>query len=630
MSDELLPPSIETAELTWQDGVPESSRFGDVYFNREDGLAESRHVFLRPNRLSERFESVPARGSFVVAESGFGTGLNFLATWQAWRERATNPTAILHFVSVERFPLQREDLVRALALWPELTPLAAELADKYPPLTRGAHRILLDGGRVRLTLYLGDIQEAWQALQFKADAWFLDGFSPARNPEMWLDQALAMIRAHSKPGATLATFTSVSRVRRTLESAGFTMQVIPGFGRKRDMLAGTLPVEVELNQDQAPPSVAIIGAGIAGCLLARNLAERGIPVTLIDSATGPGAGASGNRQGATYVKLGVEFNDQTELALTALCFSQRFYARFRDQYWHPTGLLQLAWSEQEQDRQRRFLNRNAYPVEVFYPVDQHQAGQLTGVPTQTGGLWFPGSGWLEPAKLCTELAAHPLIRQHFQTDVRQLQRLNSTWAIKPATGPDMITDRVVICAGHLTPALLPVSGRFRLKKIRGQVTHLESQTLTSPRSVICGPRYLNPVQDGVAVVGATFDLRDDNPDPTVVSHEQNLKELTDLLPGILRDAEGLGESVEGRVSFRCATHDYQPVADELCDSRGQVSQNLFMFTGLGSKGLTYAPLLAEYLADRLSGQPQCLPARLMRRLASQRLHQAEKSETNSG
>lgn len=630
MSDELLPPSIETAELSWHEGVPESSRFGDVYFNREDGLAESRHVFLRPNRLAERFEAVPAEGSFVVAESGFGTGLNFLATWQAWREHATNQSATLHFVSVERFPLQRDDLVRALALWPELASLAAELADKYPPMTRGAHRILLDGGRVRLTLYLGDIKEAWQGLQFKADAWFLDGFSPACNPEMWLDQALAMIKAHSKPGATLATFTSVSRVRRALESAGFLMSISPGFGRKRDMLAGTLPAEVSPNHDHIPRTVAIIGAGIAGCLLARNLAERGIPVTLIDSATGPGAGASGNRQGATYVKLGVEFNDQTELALTALCFSQRFYTRFHDQYWHPTGLLQLAWSEQEQDRQRRFLNRNAYPAEVFYPVDQHQAEQLTGVPTLTGGLWFPGSGWLEPAKLCAELAAHPLIRQQFQTDVQQLQRLANAWSIKPATGPEMVSDRVVICAGHLTPSLLPVSGRFRLKTIRGQVTHLESQSLTSPRSVICGPRYLNPAHGGVAVVGATFDLRDDNPDPTVASHKQNLKELTDLLPGILKDTVGLEESVEGRVSFRCATHDYQPVADELCDSEGQVSPNLFMFTGLGSKGLTYAPLLAEYLADRLSAQPQCLPSRLIRRLASRRLHQVEKPELNSG
>jgi len=630
MPDELLSPSIETAELTWQDGVPESTRFGDVYFNREDGLAESRYVFLRPNRLSERFTSVPAGGSFVVAESGFGTGLNFLATWQAWREHATNQSATLHFVSVERFPLQRDDLVRALALWPELAPLAAELADKYPPMTRGAHRILLDGGRVRLTLYLGDVCEAWQALQFKADAWFLDGFSPACNPDMWQDQALAMISAHSKPGATLATFTSVSRVRRALENAGFTMNISPGFGRKRDMLAGSLPAEIPSDQDQPANSVAIIGAGIAGCLLARNLAERGLPVTLIDSAKGPGAGASGNLQGATYVKLGVEFNDQTELALTALCFTQRFYNRFRDQYWHPTGLLQLAWSEQEQDRQRRFLNRNAYPADVFYPVDQHQAEQLTGVPTQTGGLWFPGSGWLEPAKLCAELAAHPLIRQQFQTDVQQLQRLTHAWAIKPATGPEIVADRVVICAGHLTPSLLPVSGRFRLKKIRGQVTHLESQSLTSPRSVICGPRYLNPAHDGVAVVGATFDLRDDNPDPTVASHEQNLQELTDLLPGILEDTEGLEESVEGRVSFRCATHDYQPVADELCDSEGQVSPDLFMFTGLGSKGLTYAPLLAEYLADKLSNQPQCLPSNLMRRLASRRLHQVEKPESNSG
>ena len=624
MPEPLLPPSIETADLTWHNGVPESTRFGDVYFSRDNGLAETRYVFLGHNQLAERFSSIPSGEAFVIAETGFGTGLNFLAAWQAWRQHAPDHAATLHFVSVERFPLVRQDLSSALALWPELAPLAEQLVEKYPPLTQGAHRILFDGGRVRLTLYLGDMMDAWDSLNFQADAWFLDGFAPARNPEMWLDQAMTKIRAHSKPGTTLATFTAVGRIRRALESAGFEMRKTPGFGRKRDMLVGRLATPDPASDTAsatASDSVAIIGAGIAGCLLARNLAERGIEVTLLDAGSEPGSGASGNLQGATYVKLGVDYNDQTELALTALTFTKRYYSRYRGQHWHPTGLLQLAWNEQEQDRQRRFLDRNHYPTEVLYPVDQQQACELTGVATGSGGLWFPGSGWLEPARLCAELSEHPKIRKDFEVTVAQLERAPHGWRVEASNGSTMTASQVVICAGHLTPRLIPMAGEFKLKPIRGQVTHVDTADITGPNAVICGPRYLNPAHRGQALVGATFDLRDTNPQPTVDGHQENLAALQEFLPGLVENPSKQAKSLGGRVSFRCATHDYQPVADELCDSLGQRCENLYLFTGLGSKGLTYAPLLAEYLADRLTGQPQCLPGRLVRRLACGRLHQ---------
>jgi len=634
MHEPLRPPSIETADLTWHDGVPESARFGDVYFSRDNGLAETRYVFLEHNQLSERFSSLPEGQAFVIAETGFGTGLNFLAAWQAWRERAPDYATTLHFVTVERFPLTRPDLSRALALWPELAPLAKQLIEQYPPLTHGVHRILFDGGRVRLTLYLGDMMDAWDSLDFQADAWFLDGFAPARNPDMWLDQAITKIRVHSKPGATLATFTAVGRIRRALESVGFDMRKTPGFGRKRDMLVGRLPaddtastaapefVSEALSKPKSEP-VAIIGAGIAGCLLARNLAERGIEVILLDAAAEPGSGASGNVQGATYVKLGVDYNDQSELALTALTFTQRYYERFRDHHWHPTGLLQLAWSEQEQDRQRRFLDRNHYPTEVLYPVNQQQASELTGVATASGGLWFPGSGWLEPARLCSELSDHPKIRKEFEATVERLKRVPQGWSAEITDGATMTAGQVVICAGHLTPELIPMAGAFKLKSIRGQVAHLDAAGMADPNAVICGPRYVNPAHQGQALIGATFDLRDTNPEPTAASHQENLTAVEEFLPGLVENPADQAKSSAGRVSFRCATHDYQPVADELHDSAGQRCENLFLFTGLGSKGLTYAPLLAEYLADRLSGQPQCLPGRLMRRVASGRLHRPE-------
>lgn len=623
MSPSILPPGIEPAELVWREGVPESARFGDVYFDRNNGLEETRHVFLWHNNVPERFASVAQGGHFVIAENGFGTGLNFLAAWQAWQNHGPAHQATLHFVSVERFPLIREDLIRALALWPELQPLARELIHKYPPLVRGVHRLILAEGRVRLTLYFGDIADAWQSLDFLADAWFMDGFAPARNPSMWLDETIDQVRAHSKPGTTLATFTAVGRVRRALAAAGFDVQKTPGFGRKRDMLRGVLPADGQTAAHR-PGSIAIIGAGIAGCTLARNLAGRGFPVTLIDSANGPGTEASGNVQGAMYVKLGVEFNDQTELALQALTYAQRFYETWRGEYWHPTGLLQLAQTAREADRQHRFLQRNLYPREVLYPVNREQARELSGVPTESGGLWFPGNGWLEPKRLCQALADHPTITHAWGVHVNRLRPCDGKWQLSGAHGATIVADRVVICAGHHSAGLIPVKGKFRLKSIRGQVTHLPKTGLRNPRVVICGNRYMNPALGQIAVTGATFDLHNANPLTTSESHQENIRELTAMLPAILKrkDAEKLDVSnLDGRVAFRCTTHDYQPVAGPVFNGQDNELEGLFLLTGLGSKGLTYAPVLAEYLADRLTEQPACLPAKLARRLETRRLYQ---------
>ncbi|HLV78499.1 MAG TPA: bifunctional tRNA (5-methylaminomethyl-2-thiouridine)(34)-methyltransferase MnmD/FAD-dependent 5-carboxymethylaminomethyl-2-thiouridine(34) oxidoreductase MnmC [Marinobacter sp.] len=621
MTRSLLPPAMEPADLVWHDGVPASTRFGDVYFSREDGLAETRYVFIGYNRLSERFAALTPGQHFVVAETGFGTGLNFLATWAEWLScRPGHDNTILHFVSVERYPLTRKDLEKALSFWPEVADQARELMAHYPPLIQGTHRLVLAGGRVRLTLFFGDVLDAWRELSFVADAWFLDGFAPSLNPEMWLEEAISQIRRHSQAGTTLATFTSVGRIRRALAGAGFSMSKVPGFGRKRDMLAGALESAEARGQPVHPARVAILGAGIAGTTLARNLADRGVPVTLIDKGEAPGAGASGNPQGALYAKLGVEYNAQTQLAATALSFSQRYYKTTAGRYWHPCGLLQLAADPQEQDRQQRFLARNHYPDDLLQAVDAAQGSELAGLPVTAGGLWFPDSGWLEPARACRHLARHPQITPAFGFCVTGLEQTDGGWLIRGESGRQIKASVVVIAAGPESAALTPVTGALRLKPIRGQISYLPAEQYVLPDAVICGSKYLNPPHQGMAVTGATFDLRDNNPDLTPESHEENLAQLIGLLPAVCESNRPTTGTLDGRVSFRCTTHDYQPVADELRDQDGKVVAGAFLLTGYGSKGLTWAPLLAEYLADRITGQPLSLPEPLTLRIASSRLH----------
>lgn len=622
MRNSFLPPATEPAELIWRDGVPESTRFGAAYFNRDNGLAESRHGFIGASHLPERFRQVSSHGHFVIAESGFGTGLNFLAAWSEWQaQRPVDDNALLHFVSVERYPLTRKDLEKALSCWPDLKHQAAELIEHYPPLIRGTHRLILAGGKVRLTLYFGDILNAWQDLTFTADAWFLDGFSPALNPDMWLNDTLQRVAAHSKTGTTLATVASDGDVRSTLDDVGFSTEIRPGFGHKPDLLAGefTLDKPGGAAAGSSQP-VAIIGAGIAGTLLARNLAERGISVLLIDQAAKPGAAASGNPQGALYVKLGVEYNAQTELAATALSFSQRFYRAWQSDFWHPTGLLQLATNPQEADRQRRFCLRNAYPSDLMMPVTASQATELAGIPVEHSGLWFPGSGWLAPAKACQELADHPLIETRFDYQIASMQPCNGQWCIRNSRGADRQAANVVIASGHEAAKLVPVPGELRLKPIRGQTTQLPEALFNLPRTVICGSKYLNPADNGNATTGATFDLRDDNPMPTTLSNQENLAELKGMLPGISSCTTSMADQFDGRVAFRCTTHDYQPVAGILHDKSGVPVDGIYLMTGLGSKGLVWAPLLAEYLADVITGQPRCLSTRLVARLETRRLY----------
>ncbi|HDP3375320.1 tRNA (5-methylaminomethyl-2-thiouridine)(34)-methyltransferase MnmD, partial [Pseudomonas aeruginosa] len=230
---------FQHAQLDWdENGQPLSRAFGDVYFSRHSGLNETRHVFLATNRLAERFAALGDGEVLCIGETGFGTGLNFLCAWQLF-ERVAPAGARLEFVSVEKFPLAAADLRRALALWPELAPWSEALLDQYLAVHPGFQRLAFAGGRVGLTLLLGDALECLPQLDARVDAWFLDGFAPAKNPDMWSPALFAELARLSAPQATLGTFTSAGFVRRGLIEAGFAMQRVPGYGQKREMLGGT-------------------------------------------------------------------------------------------------------------------------------------------------------------------------------------------------------------------------------------------------------------------------------------------------------------------------------------------------------------------------------------------------------
>lgn len=624
--NDLAEPRIRPLDLDWVEDQAVIPTSGLGYPRSASKLLDVTRSLAEGNLLQQRFQKLSAGQSIVVAAPAFGAGLSFLATWQTWKESKPAAGAVLHFVAAEPRPLSVDNLRRTLARWPPLKPLADELAEHYPAMVAGVHRLVFDQGQVRLTLNFKEPLSAWADMQFIADAWILNETEEAVLPKPVIDA----IRDHSRPGTTVSIRCADEKdPLAALADAGFEFYKVPGEACVPEIHAASLRPDAISGDitESHPPSTTIIGAGIAGALLARNLAERGWPVTVLEAAPSPAAGASGNQQGALYVKLGVDYNAQSQLALSALLHSQRFYRQLSFSCWHQSGLLQLAWSPEEADRQRRFCERNDYPGDVLRQVGPVEARQLSGTTVTTGGLWYPNSGWLEPARLCEQLLQHPLITLRFGFQVTRLMPCNGRWHVSGDGEAEVATERVVLCVGHQTPALLPVFGDFRFKSIRGQVTSLAESVLNAPTSVVCGPCYLNPAHQGQCLTGATFDLRDPSPDLRTSSHEENLDQLSAIVPQLWTDVRPASDQLDGRVAFRCTTHDYQPAAGPLTDQSGQVLEGIDLLTGFGSKGLAYAPLLAEYLADYITGQPSALPGSLACRVQPDRCRSPAQQKT---
>lgn len=639
-----LPPltGLTTARLDWRhddtgEASPHSTAFDDVYFSRHDGRAETEHVFIAANDLPRRFREWRHARPFVIGETGFGTGLNMLCAWQRFEAEAP-AEARLHLVSTEKFPLTREDLARALAAWPDLAPKAERLVDQWPEPVSGVHRLRL-ASRVVLDLHFGDTSERLALLDGQVDAWFLDGFAPAKNPEMWHPDLFAAMAARSRPGATFATFTCAGAVKRGLAAAGFTWRKVPGYGRKREMLAGEIaapPADTRRRRTPwfLPPAprparhVAVVGAGIAGGSLAQALASRGLRVTLLDREA-PGAGGSGNPQGALYVKPAADTNPQSRVYLAGLMHSRRWLGRLDPEQalWRPCGVLQLARNDRERARQARFLARHALPPGLVEGVDAPQAGERAGLPVETAGLDYPQAGWVRPDALCARLAATPGVVFR-RAEVTALTRSEDGWELTLADGGRLLADQVVIATAALANRFVQTT-RLPLQPVRGQISRLRlPEGAPLPARVVCAGGYVSPPLDGALTFGATFGPNDDDPSLREADHAANLAELERTWPALaaaLREAgaELSPTGLDGRASVRAASPDKSPYAGPVPDAEawltdyaalakdatrvpdvpGRHHDGLWISAAHGSRGLASAPLCAELIASMICDEP---------------------------
>lgn len=650
--------AIQPATLEFNaEGTPVSRDFDDVYFSNDNGLEETRYVFLGGNRLAERFP-VHSHPLFIVAESGFGTGLNFLTLWQAFDGfRSEHPQATLqrlHFVSFEKFPLTREDLALAHQHWPELPPWAEQLQAQWPQPLPGCHRLLLDQGRVTLDLWFGDINELIgqldATLNQKVDAWFLDGFAPAKNPDMWTQNLFNAMARLARPGATLATFTSAGFVRRGLQEAGFTMQKRKGFGRKREMLCGmmqhpltpTLSTPWFYRSGSEKRETAIVGGGIASALLSLALLRRGWQVTLYCADDNLAGGASGNRQGALYPLLSKHDAAINRFFPTAFTFARRLYDALPVSFDHDwCGVTQLGWDEKSQQKIAQMLSL-ALPDGLASALNAEEVEQAVGVITHCGGITYPAGGWLCPAQLTRAvlaLATEQGLQTRFRYTLTSLVTQESHWQLHFASGETASHDTVVLANGHQINRFdqtrsLPVYA------VSGQVSHIPTTpALSALRQVLCYDGYLTPQNphNHQHCIGASYHRGDESAIWRAEDQYQNRQRLLDCFPDADWAKEVDVSDNSARCGVRCATRDHLPMVGNVPDYQATLTHyadlanhktsaapapvydGLFMLGALGSRGLCSAPLCAEILAAQMSNEPIPLDASTLAALNPNRL-----------
>ena len=588
------------ARLAFQEGTPYSEEFGDVFHSASGGPAQARHVFLAGNGLPQRWQG---RERFVVLETGFGLGINFLATWGAWRADPQRCRK-LHFVSVEMHPFTADDLRLVHQRYPDLAREAAELHARWPMLVPGAHRLEFDAGSVVLTLFFADVKIV-RDLTLAADAIYLDGFSPAKNPDMWSPALTRSLSRLAAPGASVATWSVAAPVRMALETAGFAVQKRAGFGSKREMLMARLERPGKVLSSLKTRKATVVGAGLAGAAACERLCARGWEVHLVERHAEPAQEASGNHAGTFHPIVTPDDSVFARMTRAGFLTSLSHWGKYAALRWDRCGVLQLARNDKELDSQQAAMAALGLPAHYAAFVSREEAAAHAGVPVASGGLWFPQGGWIQPRSLVRALldACGDRLRTSFGEELRVL----------PHEGVVILANSDGAMRLHPVPDL-------RLRRVRGQVSHLPAELIDAPRVVVLRGGFVLPPVAGVCVVGASYDLDDDDPALRASSHAGNLERLRGILP-----AASPERFVEGRVGFRSVAPDRLPIV-------GRLEENLYALCALGSRGLVWSPLAAELLASELEGEPLPIegklaealhPARFARRAQARRAGRRE-------
>lgn len=638
-----IPQALPYAEVQWDShGSPISTTFEEAYFSTRDPIRERTEVFLEGNNLPHAWSEA---GVYTVAELGFGFGLSFLLTWKLWTETAPK-NGTLHFISFEQSPAAKRDLQKAHARWPELSHLSQLLLNSYPRPIKGNHRIILSPSVV-LTLVFGDATETLPLQTFSANAWFLDGFSPGKNPALWTKTIVHEISRLSVPDATTSSFSVARVVRDSLAEAGWHVERMPGVPPKRERLIGKLsgkgftqesnsshPSCPQSGRGTAQGTALIIGGGISGSALADSLSRRGMDCLIIERNSELALGASGNPGGIFMPHVSLDPDPISRFAihgyLHAVRACERFEASNASFHYHRCGVLRFASSNRLSTLIDQ-LDATGLPQSGFvHKLSREEASEQAGVDCHLPAMFFPDGGWVNPRDFTAlPLQNNSLVQVLYQKEVKRLLRESNSWILQDERGEQIAQGDYVFLCNSVSSIQLEQSNWLPLEAVRGQlISQSENPSSERLRCVLCYDGYILPAYQGLHVIGATYDHGDTR---TEVDSEQSfnlLQRVHDSIPGLNFSASDI---VSARVSFRAMSRDRLPligklpILDSYKDQTGyrehfapEYYPNLFVSLGQGSRGLITAHLSAEIICAELFDEPCVIESDLFEHLQVER------------
>jgi tRNA 5-methylaminomethyl-2-thiouridine biosynthesis bifunctional protein len=619
--------------------TPKSEIFDDIYFSIHDGLAETHHVYMGGNNYPARWRNAHYHS---ICELGFGTGLNFLATAHSFLESA-DETAILDYIAIEKYPLDARFIKEALAIFSDRLDavLCDEFYNSYPPAVPGFHRLVLCG-RIRLTLVFEDV--LWALPQIVAPrgigAWYLDGFAPSKNPDMWVDEIYHHMARLSCRGASVATFTAAGVVKRGLAQAGFTVTKQKGYGYKRDMLTAFLDQDAAAQiieqaserhyhaeiKEKSSYKIAILGAGMAGAAASYFLRKDGHNVTIYDTADEIASGASGNVLGLCNPRLAASRSAVNEYFASSYVLAMQLFPKLSADFDN-VGILHYMQTPSRHEKMNKCKNNWGWPDSEMRLVDAKEASLIAGIDLSHEALYLPRTGSINPAKLVKSYIGDGIVNL---SSPCQYEAVGDQWRVD-----GILYDKIIFAAGE---GLLSILGG-PLERVKGQITIFDVAGLSGDilKNLKCYigyggyvTRYLDEgrLSAGRFVTGATFGRHDTNREALDADDDVNLGELFEALGS--RD-DGSGEVhklnrddfaiVDHRAAHRCATNDRVPVV-------GAIGQGQYVTGAHGSYGILSCLLAGQYLADEMGGYISCLPADTMKQIDPKRFQKVKRIKRN--
>ena len=507
---------------------------------------------------------------------------------------------VLEFYSFDKYLFRLSDFKKLNDSNPELKECIAELELNYPKNIQGVQKIPLFDGRIILNLIVGEIDNTQKYIKLmnNVDAWYLDGFSPSKNPDLWSLKLLKYIYKSCHEETTFSTYTSSGLVKNNLTESGFNHKRTEGFLDKRHMLKGKVVKEQKKNSINT--KVAVIGSGIAGCILSYTLAKKGMEVDLYEKSYNICSGASSHELLITYPRLSAHDTAFGSFTLHSYIFATNFYKRLKTDAWKRTGVIILNHDAATEKRQSSLLEKRA-DGEIYRFIDPVEASEISGIDIKLNGLIYEDAGYILPEEMCKFLIESPKINVFTSSQIKNITKKKETVNFNIGK-KEFKYQNVCLCTGGDTSEILDIDG-ISIK--RGQVTHIESlDSVSKIKLPICAKGYISPQVNNIHLVGSSYS---DNED-TDLSEDEHLYNLNNLK--LVIDEEM--NVVSGQTGHRAVSKDHMPIVGK--------KDGIYINTCHGSRASVTAPISAEIIASMIAGEAPPLMGRELESLSPDRFN----------